>query len=97
LFLTKFFCASRTTAIRKEIFGIKQQSGETLYEYWERFKNLCSRCPHHQISEHLLLQYFYEDLHHMDRNMIDAASGGALGNINPAAARQLIENMASYS
>jgi len=29
--------------------------------------------------------------------MIDAASGGALGNINPAAARQLIENMASYS
>ena len=33
----------------------------------------------------------------MDRNMIDAASGGALGNINPAAARQLIENMASNS
>ena len=33
----------------------------------------------------------------MDRNMIDAASGGALGNITPAAARQLIENMASNS
>ena len=33
----------------------------------------------------------------MDRNMIDAASGGALGNISPAAAKQLIENMASNS
>ena len=33
----------------------------------------------------------------MDRNMIDAASGGALGNITPVAARQLIENMASNS
>ena len=97
LFLAKFFPASRTTAIRKEISGIKQQSRETLYEYWERFKNLCSRCPYHQISEHLLLQYFYEGLHHMDRNMIDAASGGALGNITPVVARQLIENMASNS
>ena len=33
----------------------------------------------------------------MDRNMIDAASGGALGNITPTAARQLIENKASNS
>jgi len=33
----------------------------------------------------------------MDRNMIDAASGGALGNITLVAARQLIENMASNS
>ena len=33
----------------------------------------------------------------MDRNMIDAASDGALGNVTPAAARQLIENIASNS
>jgi len=33
----------------------------------------------------------------MDRNMIDVANGGVLGNITPAAARQLIENMASNS
>ena len=33
----------------------------------------------------------------MDRNIIDAASGGALGNITPATAKQLIENMASNS
>jgi len=42
LFLAKFFPTSRTTTIIKEISGIKQQSGESLYEYWERFKNLCS-------------------------------------------------------
>ena len=33
----------------------------------------------------------------MDRNMIDAASGGALGNMTLAAAKQLIQNMASNS
>ena len=57
-FLEKFFPASRTTSIRKEICGIRKQLGETLYEYWERFNKLCATCPHHQISEQLLIQYF---------------------------------------
>ena len=46
-FLEKFFPASRATTIRKEICGIRQQTGETLYEYWERFNQLCASCPHH--------------------------------------------------
>ncbi|RDX88812.1 hypothetical protein CR513_29533, partial [Mucuna pruriens] len=32
MFLEKFFPASRTTTIRKEIYGIRQQYGETLHE-----------------------------------------------------------------
>ncbi|XP_020206813.1 uncharacterized protein LOC109791870 [Cajanus cajan] len=97
VFLKKFFPASRTTTIRKDISGIRQLKGESLYEYWERFKRLCASCPHHQISEQLLLQYFYEGLNIMDRSMIDAASGGALGDMTPASARGLIEKMASNS
>ena len=97
LFLEKYFPASRAAAIRKEICGIRQQHGETLYEYWERFKKLCSSCPHHQISDQLLIQYFYEGLFPMDRSMIDAASGGALVDKTPDQARQLISNMAANS
>ncbi|KAF1893015.1 hypothetical protein Lal_00013734 [Lupinus albus] len=96
-FLGKFFSASRTTAIRKDISGIRQQHGESLYDYWERFKRLCASCPHHQISEQLLLQYFYEGLNNMDRSIIAAASGGALGDMTPFEARCLIEKMASNS
>jgi len=33
VFLEKFFPTSRTTSIRKDISGIKQLSGESLYEY----------------------------------------------------------------
>ncbi|RDX86386.1 hypothetical protein CR513_32282, partial [Mucuna pruriens] len=68
----------------KEIYGIRQQSGETLHEYCERFNKLCATCPHHQIS--LLM---------VDRSMIDVASGGALMDKTPAATRHLISNMAS--
>ena len=32
-FLEKFFPASRATSIWKKIYGIRQQPGETLYEY----------------------------------------------------------------
>ncbi|XP_014511720.1 uncharacterized protein LOC106770423 [Vigna radiata var. radiata] len=93
-FLERFFPASRTAAVRKEISGIRQLPGENLFEYWERFKRLCSTCPNHQISEQLLLQYFYEGLLIQERNMIDAASGGTLMDKTPSAARNLIANMA---
>ncbi|RDY12091.1 hypothetical protein CR513_03150, partial [Mucuna pruriens] len=95
MFLEKFFLASRTVAIRKETCRIRQHSGETLHEYWERFNKLCATCLHHQNSEQLLLQYFYEGLLMMDRNMVDAASGGALMDKTLVAARHLISNMTS--
>ncbi|XP_065623864.1 uncharacterized protein LOC111986231 [Quercus suber] len=97
LFLEKYFPASRAANIQKEICGIRQHNKESLHEYWERFKKLCANCPHHQISEQLLIQYFYEDLLPIDRSMIDAASGGALEDKTPEAARNLIANMAANS
>ncbi|XP_057452284.1 uncharacterized protein LOC130744109 [Lotus japonicus] len=96
-FLEKFFPASRTTSIRKDISGIRQLHGETLHEYWERFKTLCVSCPQHQISEQLLVQYFYEGLLNMERHLIDAACGGALNDMTPTEARQLFEKMAANS
>ena len=96
-FLERYFPASKAANIRKEICGIRQYNGETLYEYWERFKKLCASCPHHQISEQLLIQYFYEGLLPMERSMIDAASGGALVDKTPEDARLLISNMAANS
>ncbi|XP_038975768.1 uncharacterized protein LOC120106791 [Phoenix dactylifera] len=97
LFLEKYFPASRAANIRKEIYGVRQQNGESLHEYWECFKKLCASCPHHQISEQLLIQYFYEGLLPTERSMIDAASGGALVDKTPETARNLIANMAANS
>nr|XP_027090491.1 uncharacterized protein LOC113711532 [Coffea arabica] len=96
-FLDKYFPASRAASLRKEICGIKQHPSESLYEYWERFKKLCTKCPQHQISEQLLIQYFYERLLFRDRSIIDAAIGGALVNKTPRGAWELIEGMAENS
>ncbi|RDY06828.1 hypothetical protein CR513_09130, partial [Mucuna pruriens] len=82
MFLEKFFLASRTVTIRKEICGLRQHSRKTLHEYWERFNSFV---PH----------YFYEGLTMMDQSMIDVVSGRALMDKTPAVARNLISNMAS--
>nr|XP_027075770.1 uncharacterized protein LOC113699597 [Coffea arabica] len=87
-FLKKYFPTSRAASLRKEIYGITQHLGESLYDYWERFKKLCTRCHQHQISEQFLIQYFYEGLLYTDRSLINAASGAirqlAVGNLQQA-------------
>ena len=77
--------------------GIRQKDAATLDDYWERFKKLCASCPQHGITEQSLLQYFYEGLKPMEMNMVDAASGGALVNMTPQQARDLISTMAANS
>ncbi|VFQ84573.1 unnamed protein product [Cuscuta campestris] len=88
-FLEEFFLASRIGSIRKDICGIKQMGNESFSEYWKRFNKLCASCPQHQISEQLLIQYFYEGLSIMDRSMVDAASGCALVTKTPEEAKNL--------
>ncbi|CAN6570926.1 unnamed protein product [Malus baccata var. baccata] len=71
-FLEKFFPTSRVILLRKRISGIQQDEGESFPTYYERFKSLVASCPQHQMKEELLLQYFYEGLLPIERQMLDA-------------------------
>ncbi|RDY13028.1 hypothetical protein CR513_02103, partial [Mucuna pruriens] len=87
MFLEKFFPASRTTTILKEICRIRQHLMETWHKYWERFAP-----PDQRI---VAVAVLYEGLLMMDGNMVDAANRGDLMDKTPAAARHLILNMES--
>ncbi|CAN6720965.1 unnamed protein product [Malus baccata var. baccata] len=93
-FLEKFFPTSRVIFLRKRISGIQQEEGESFPTYYERFKSLVASCPQHQMKEELLLQYFYEGLLPIERQMLDASAGGALVDKTPTAAKTLIANRA---
>ncbi|KAM1227522.1 hypothetical protein ACFX2J_006730 [Malus domestica] len=93
-FLEKFFPTSRVILLRKRISGIQQNQGESFPTYYERFKTLVASCPQHQMKEDLLLQYFYEGLLPIERQMLDASAGGALVDKTPMAAQTLIANRA---
>ncbi|CAN6562637.1 unnamed protein product [Malus baccata var. baccata] len=93
-FLEKFFPTSRVILLCKKISGIQQNQGESFPTYYERFKTLVASCSQHQMKEELLLQYFYEGLLPIERQMLDASTGGALLEKTPMAAKTLITNQA---
>ncbi|XP_073054601.1 uncharacterized protein [Primulina eburnea] len=96
-FLSKYFPPSKTVKMRNDITNFVQHDPETLYEAWERFKDLMRRCPHHDLPIWLQVQTFYNGLFPANRSMIDAAAGGTLMRKTPQEAYELLEEMATNS
>ena len=96
-FLSKFFPPGKTAKLRNDIFSFTQYDGESLYEAWERFKDLQRKCPHHGLPDQLIVQTFYNGLTHSVRISVDAAAGGALMGKEVDEAYNLLEEMASNS
>ena len=72
-----------------------QSDNESLYEAWEKYKDMIRRCPHHGLPEWLQVQIFYNGLNPQTRTVIDAAAGGALMGKSASEAFNLLEVMAS--
>ena len=49
-FLAKYFLLANTTKLKNNITTFTQFENESLYDVWERYKDLLRRCPHHQLS-----------------------------------------------
>ena len=94
-FLTKYFPPSKFVKLRSEITTFSQKDLESLYDAWERYKELLRRCPHHSFQDWQQIQIFYNGLNPTTRAMVDAAAGGSLNNKTPEEALQLIDLMAT--
>src|SRR4051812_29325010 len=94
-FIYKYFPPSRASQLKNEILGFQQQDGETLYEAWERYKDLLRKCPNHELPKWVQVQTFYNGSLPNTQEMIDAASGGSLNNKTLEEAEELIETLAS--
>ena len=93
-FLVRYFPPDLANKLRNDIHAFHSE-GESLYEAWERFKDLQRKCPPHGIEPWLLIQTFYCGLPPTMRMSIDAAAGRSLMALAPSGAKTLIENMAS--
>ena len=80
-----------------DITSFSQEEGESLYEAWERFKELLRKCPHHGLADWLQISSFYNGLTPDTRASIDATSGGSFTNKRPTEALELIESLATNS
>ena len=67
----------------------------SLYEAWERYKDLLRKCPHHGLPVWFQVQTFYNGSGSNTRTMIDTAAGGTLMGKTPEKVYELLEEMAS--
>ena len=92
-FLLKYFSPAKTAKLRNDISSFVQIDLETLYDAWEKYKDLLRRCPHHGLPLWLQVQTFYNGVNPSTRQMIDAAAGGTINNKTPEEAYEFIEEM----
>ncbi|GJY60134.1 hypothetical protein Tco_0460026, partial [Tanacetum coccineum] len=82
-FLSKHCPPARTAKKIEEINNFQQEPDETLYQGWERFKELLMKCPQHYLTDV------------QTRQILD--SKGAIPSKTTADAKVAIQEMAKYS
>ncbi|CAM8959611.1 unnamed protein product [Rhodiola kirilowii] len=61
-FLQHYFPPSKTTHFRSKIISFHSTDDETLYEAWERYKELMRLCPHHNLELWQIIDTFYQGI-----------------------------------
>ncbi|GJT96291.1 reverse transcriptase domain-containing protein [Tanacetum coccineum] len=94
-FLNKYCPPGRTAKKMEEINNFQQEPDETLYQAWERFKELLMKCPQHYLTEMQEVILFYNGLDVPTRQILD--SRGVVPTKTAADAKTAIQEMAKYS
>ncbi|GJZ86175.1 pyruvate dehydrogenase (acetyl-transferring) kinase, mitochondrial [Tanacetum coccineum] len=71
-FLSKYCPPARTAKKMEEINNFQQEPNETLYQAWERFKELLMKCPQHYLTEMQEVILFYNGLEVPTRQILDS-------------------------
>ncbi|GKC11561.1 hypothetical protein Tco_1008343 [Tanacetum coccineum] len=79
----------------KEINNFQQEPDETLYQAWERFKELLMKCSQHYLTEMQEVILFYNGLDVPTRQILD--SRGVVLTKTATDAKTAIQEIAEYS
>ncbi|KAA3473879.1 Retrotransposon gag protein [Gossypium australe] len=85
---------SKNVELRNEITTFQQIDDESLYDAWERFKELLHKFPHHGIPHCIQLETFYNGLNTHTRFVVDAYASGDLLLKTYNEAYEIIERIA---
>ena len=83
LFLAKYYPVKRTAKVRAQITAFKQGYDESLSDAWDRFNHLLQSCPHHNLSDWMLVDAFYNGLTSQSCVFVDYGAGGTIIDSEP--------------
>ena len=94
-FIKRFTPPAKIARQKMEIQNFRQRHGESLYEAWERFKEMLQACPNHDLNAQQELQTFYGGLNGATKNLVD--SKGPIPQKLPGEIRGIFEELAQHS
>ncbi|XP_038974777.1 uncharacterized protein LOC120106013 [Phoenix dactylifera] len=94
VFFNKYFPHHKTSGLKRQISTFAQKDSETLYQVWERFKDLLNLCPHHGYESWRLVSYFYEGLTPRERQFVEMMCNGEFLQKDPDEAIEYLNDLA---
>lgn len=93
-FLAEYYSAAKILEFRKAISSFTQEDGESVFEAWDRLKELIRLCPQHGVTEPLLMQQFYGGMNELGKQVLDGLNPqGGFNGMNEIDARNALERM----
>ncbi|KAG6416315.1 hypothetical protein SASPL_123743 [Salvia splendens] len=93
IFLDRFFPASKTSALKREITEARQEYDEPLGQYWDRFQGLLQACPNHKLGERDIYSIFYGGLTVDSKNDLNLAAQGDFSKTPFSQAKNILERL----
>ena len=96
-FLKKFFSATKTNSLKRQIYTYLAYDNEKFYQCWERFMETINACPHHGFDTWMLVNHFYDSMSPSMKQLLETMCGGDFLSKHPDEAMEFLNYVAKTS
>ncbi|KAL4311762.1 hypothetical protein GQ457_01G020930 [Hibiscus cannabinus] len=94
-FIIRYSSTVLTDKLRNDITSFRQRDDESMYEAWDRYKELFRKCPMHGFNEWTKVIMFYNGVNAPTRMMLDASANGTLLDKSAEEAIEILDRLAN--
>ena len=96
-FFKKFFSAHKTNILKGQIYTFAAHDNEKFYQYWERYTETISACPHHGFDTWMLVNHFYDGMSPSMKQVLETMCGRDFLSKNPDEAMDFLNYVTETS
>ena len=96
-FLKKFFSATKTNSLKRQIYTYSAYDNEKFYQCWERFIETINACPHHGFDTWMLVNHFYNGMSPAMKQLLETMCGGDFMSKHPDEAMDFLNYVVETS
>ena len=96
-FLKKFFSATKTNSLKRQIYTYSAYDNKKFYQCWEIFMETINACPHHGFDTWMLVNHFYDGMSPPMKQLLETMCGGDFLSKHPDEAMDFLNYVAETS